>query len=154
ALQAFFPLPDRLVIILELADGSLRGRLEQCKADGLPGIQPEELLRYFQEAAEALDYLHEQKVEHRDVKADNLLLLGQHVKVADFGLAKVLEHSQLQTASHAGTPVCMAPEVWNSKLSVHSDQYSLAVTYVHLRTSRFPFAGDSLMALMKAHLMD
>src|SRR5438445_641225 len=71
-----------------------------------------------------------------------------------FGLAKLLEQTQLQTASHAGTPVCMAPEVWDSKLSVHSDQYSLAATYVQLRTGRFPFTGDSLMALMKAHLTD
>src|SRR5205085_2772209 len=127
---------------------------EQCQESGLAGIPPAELLRYFREAAEALDYLHEQQVQHRDVKPDNILLLGQHVKVADFGLAKLLEQTQLQTASHAGTPVCMAPEVWNSKLSVHSDQYSLAVTYVQLRTGSFPFSGDSLMALMKAHLMD
>jgi serine/threonine protein kinase len=154
AVQAFFPLPDRLVIILELADGSLRGRLEQCVEQGLPGIPPAELLRYFREAAEALDYLHNQNVQHRDVKPDNLLLVGQHVKVADFGLAKLLERTQLQTASHAGTPVCMAPEVWNNKLSVHSDQYSLAVSYVQLRTGRFPFSGDSLVALMRAHLMD
>jgi formylglycine-generating enzyme required for sulfatase activity/serine/threonine protein kinase len=154
ALQAFFPLPDRLIIILELADGSLRGRFEACQAAGLPGIPPAELLRYFREAAEALDYLHERNVQHRDVKPDNLLLLGSHVKVADFGLAKLLEQSQLQTASHAGTPVCMAPEVWNSKLSPHSDQYSLAVSYVQLRTGRFPFTGGTLMALMKAHLMD
>jgi formylglycine-generating enzyme required for sulfatase activity/serine/threonine protein kinase len=154
ALQAFFPLPDRLIIILELADGSLRGRFEQCQEAGLPGIPAAELLRYFREAAEALDYLHEQNVQHRDVKPDNLLLLGSHVKVADFGLAKLLEQSQLQTASHAGTPVCMAPEVWNSKLSPHSDQYSLAASYVQLRTGRYPFTGDSLIALMKAHLMD
>jgi formylglycine-generating enzyme required for sulfatase activity len=153
ALQAFFPLPDRLIIVLELADGSLRGRLEECQAAGPPGIPPAELLRYFREAAEALDYLHEQNVQHRDVKPDNLLLLGAHVKVADFGLAKLLEQTQLQTASHAGTPAYMAPEVWDSKLSVHSDQYSLAVAYVQLRTGRFPFAADSLAALMKAHLM-
>jgi formylglycine-generating enzyme required for sulfatase activity len=154
AVQAFFPLTDRLIIILELADGSLRGRLEQCQDKGLPGVPPTELLRYFREAAEALDYLHEQNVQHRDVKPDNLLLLGQHVKVADFGLAKLLEQTQLQTASHAGTPAYMAPEVWDSKLSVHSDQYSLAVTYAQLRTGRFPFSASSLAALMKAHLME
>jgi formylglycine-generating enzyme required for sulfatase activity len=74
--------------------------------------------------------------------------------VADFGLAKLLEQSQLQTASHAGTPAYMAPEVWDSKLSVHSDQYSLAVAYALLRTGRFPFSGDSLLALMRAHLED
>jgi formylglycine-generating enzyme required for sulfatase activity len=153
-LQAFFALPDRLIIVLELADGSLRGRLEECQKAGQPGIPPAELLRYVREAAEALDYLHAQNVQHRDVKPDNLLLLGTHVKVADFGLAKLLEPNQLQSASHVGTPACMAPEVWNNKLSVHSDQYSLAVTYVQLRTGRRPFLGDTLPALMKAHLLD
>src|SRR5262249_44158273 len=111
------------------------------------------LLRYFREAAEALDHLHEEQVQHRDIKPDNLLLLGQHIKVADFGLAKLLEKSSLQSASHAGTPVYMAPEVWNSKLSVHSDQYSLAIMYAELRTGRLPFAYESLPSLMKAHLL-
>jgi serine/threonine protein kinase len=153
-LQAFFSLPDRLIIVLEMADGSLRRRFQQCQEAGLPGIPAPELLRYFREAADALDYLHAEQVQHRDIKPDNILLLGSHIKVADFGLAKLLEKSSLQTASHAGTPIYMAPEVWNSKLSVHSDQYSLAIMYAELRTGRFPFAYDSLPSLMKAHLMD
>src|SRR5205823_5647664 len=66
SLQAVFSLEDRLLIALELADSNLRGRLHQCQKTGLPGIPPAELLRYFREAAEALDYLHKQKVHHRD----------------------------------------------------------------------------------------
>jgi WD40 repeat protein/serine/threonine protein kinase len=154
SLQAFFPLPDRLVIVLELADGSLRSRYDQCREGGLPGIPTPELIRYIREAAEALDYLHKQQVQHRDVKPDNILLLGQHVKVADFGLAKLVEQSLLQNASHAGTPAYMAPEVWNNQLSVHSDQYSLAAMYAEMRSGCFPFARDSLASLMRAHLLD
>ena len=67
SLQAFFSLEDRLVIVLELADESLRSRLEACRRAGLPGIPPAELARYFGEAAEALDYLHEHQVHHRAV---------------------------------------------------------------------------------------
>src|SRR5437588_513503 len=55
SLQAFFALDEWLVIVMELADGSLRERLRRCRNDGLGGVPPEELLVYFREAAEALD---------------------------------------------------------------------------------------------------
>jgi hypothetical protein len=69
SLQAYFSLPDRLIIVLELADTSLRARLRECERIG-QGLPPADLLRYTLEAAEALDYLHEQKVQHRDIKPD------------------------------------------------------------------------------------
>jgi formylglycine-generating enzyme len=152
-LQAFFQLQDRLVIVLELADRSLTARLEECRRAGSSGIPPAELLAYLREAAEALDFLHEHQLQHRDIKPDNLLVLGRHVKVADLGLARLLEKGLLETASHAGTPLYTAPEVWNGKLSVHSDQYSLAVSYALLRLGRPPFRCEHLAQLMYAHLL-
>src|SRR5262249_32536051 len=84
-------------------------------------------------------------------KPANLLLLGGCVKVADFGLAKVLQNSM---ASNTGTMTLAyaAPECINGTTSQHSDQYSLAVTYCHLRGNRLPHRGTA-QQVMYGHLM-
>jgi hypothetical protein len=149
--HAYWSLQDRLVIVMELADDSLADWLRQCKADGSPGIPPTELIAFFAEAAEALDYLHEQQLMHRDVKPANLLRLNGHAKVADFGLVRMQEAILDQTSSLDGTPLYMAPEAWRHQISIHSDQYSLAVTYAEARLGRRIFHGTNLEDLAREH---
>lgn len=143
-------LGDQIVIATSLCDSNLRNRFDECKSKELPGIPPGELLRYVREVATALDFLNNPihkgpdgatfGVQHRDVKPENIYLVGDSVKLADFGLAKALEHS-ISTHSGAMTPAYAAPEMFQGKVSSSSDQYSLAVTYCMLRCGKTPFTG-------------
>src|SRR5262249_45998323 len=61
-------------------------------------------------------------------------------------------HNRAQTASTVGTPAYMAPEVWEGKVALHSDQYSLAVTYAEARLGRLPFPVGGLGQMIRCHL--
>jgi serine/threonine protein kinase/formylglycine-generating enzyme required for sulfatase activity len=144
-------LDNRLYIVMDLAECTLADRHRQCQAAGETGMPLDELLRYIREAAEAIDYMHSKKVHHRDIKPKNILLDGGHAKVADFGLARMIE-SQRLTNTGSGTAPYMAPEVWRRQVSPHTDQYSLAVSYAELRLGRLPFAGTDMYSLMMDHI--
>lgn len=152
ATQMFYALEDRLLIVMELADASLRDRFDECRKNGMPAMPVSELMGYLEEAAEGLDFLHERRVIHRDVKPENILLLQRHAKLGDFGMARVLESNRGGGAGIAsGTPAYMAPEVWRSEAVAASDQYALALSYSELRLGRRPLQGDTAFALMSAH---
>jgi serine/threonine protein kinase len=140
-----------LIIAMELGAGTLMQRLQESKNKGEDGIPFDVLKEFLGDAAKAIDYLNERGIQHRDVKPQNLLLVGGGVKVADFGLAKFLEQS---VASNSGalTPGYAAPEFFNGHTSQQSDQYSLAITYCQLRGGRLPFHGNPAQ-LMAGHLM-
>jgi serine/threonine protein kinase len=140
---------DWLIVAMELADRTLFQRLEQCQQEGHAGIPPAELLRFMQEAAKGLDYLNDMSVQHRDIKPANLLLVGGGIKLADFGLAKLLENS-IASNTGAMTPAYAAPEFLEEQTSAKSDQYALAVSYCELRGGRLPFAGN-LAQILDGH---
>ncbi len=142
-----------LILAMELCDRSLEERLREAMDQQQPGIPPQELLKYMAAAAEGLDELNQRNVQHRDGKPANLLLVGAGIKVADFGLAKALEQSMANNSTGVMTPYYTTPESFRGKVARQSDQYSLAMTYYHLRTGRVLFGGG-LEQVMCSHLMD
>lgn len=142
----------QLLILTELADGSLRDRFEECLREGLSGIPRQELLISLHDAADALDFMSERhSLQHLDIKPENLLLLSGRIKVADFGLVKDIDN---RTVSLIGglTPAYSAPEVLDGRPSLFSDQYSLAIVYQQMLTGNLPFPGRTPAQLAAQHL--
>jgi serine/threonine protein kinase len=151
SLERFDIIDGKLLIVTELADRTLWDRFRECRAEGLQGIPREELLRYMADTAEALDLMNSQyQLQHLDIKPQNLFLVGNHVKVADFGLVKDLE-GMLASVTGGVTPVYAAPETFEGKVSRFSDQYSLAIVYQELLTGQRPYPGTTLRQLVMQH---
>lgn len=104
------------------------------------------ILSYVRQLASALHYAHEQKVIHRDVKPENMLI-GQHdeVLLSDFGLAIAVPTSQQSPLlSVAGTMPYMAPEQLQGKPCPASDQYALGVVIYEWFCGALPFTGSEM----------
>ncbi len=142
----------RLVIVMELADCNLWERFREHRRAGRPGIPREELLQYMAETAEVLDLMNDKhQLQHLDIKPQNLFLLYNHVKVADFGQVKDLE-GLVASVTGGITPVYAAPETFDGFVSRFCDQYSLACVYQELLTGHRPFDGTSMQQLLMQHL--
>jgi len=152
SLEQFRIIDGQLIIVMELADRNLWDRFRECRGQGLPGIPRDELMRYMEETAEALDLMNNYyQIQHLDVKPQNLFLVFNHIKVADFGLAKVLEGVKA-TVTGGVTPVYAAPETFEGWVSRYSDQYSLAIVFQELLTGTRPFNGTNTRQLLMQHI--
>ncbi|MFG0296598.1 MAG: tubulin-like doman-containing protein, partial [Maioricimonas sp. JB045] len=116
------------------------------------GIPRYELMVYLRDAADALDFMFEQHgLQHLDIKPENLLIQGEHVKVGDFGLAKDIRTTAVSLVG-GFTPLYAPPELFEGEPQRTSDQYSLAIVYQVMLTGVPPFAGRTAAQLTAQHL--
>lgn len=147
-------------LIMEYVDGLNLMQMEQSQKR----LKPEEALAIVPKICEALQYAHDEGFVHRDIKPANILIDSKgRVKIADFGLAKLLGHERIAglslTASRAmmGTPQYMAPEQVEKPLTVdhRADIYSLGVVFYEMLTGELPlgrFSPPSARAALDVRL--
>ena len=137
-------------IVMEYLEG---GSLEQQLQTGKP--ETADVLRWLEQAAEALDAAHAAGVVHRDVKPGNLLLDGRgDVHVADFGVASAVGLDSLtMTGTVLGTAGYLSPEqAQGQRATPASDRYALGIVAWELLHGRRPFESDSPTAEAAAHV--
>src|SRR5215469_4559009 len=133
-------------------DYAPHGSLRHLHPAGIP-LPLMTIVTYTRQAADALQYAHEQKLIHRDVKPANMLL-GRYnqILLSDFGIAVLAQSSLSQSVKEvAGTAVYMAPEQFQGKPRPASDQYALGVVIYEWLCGVQPFKG-TFMEIASQHL--
>lgn len=120
-------------------------------------LEIRETLSILLQVLAALNKSASQSIVHRDIKPENIMLTQEgDVKVADFGLARILlgDDPQLTRAGTTlGTPMYMSPEqIQEGEVDIRSDLYSLGVTLFHMLCGRPPFTGETPLALAMQHV--
>jgi serine/threonine-protein kinase len=137
---------DITYMAMEYLDGHDLAR--HCKKNNLLPVKV--ILNIIIRVAFALDYAHKHKVIHRDIKPANIMLTEKgHVKVTDFGIARLTSADSTQTGVILGTPNYMSPEqVLGKKLDGRSDIFSLGAVFYEMLTGEKPFKSANIGNLM------
>ena len=138
-------------LVMELVPGeSLSSILEREKT-----LPAEQVISIIAQTALALDAAHREGLVHRDVKPGNLLITPDgHVKITDFGIARVANQVSLtQTGQVMGTVQYLAPEQATGKAATAAgDVYSLGIVAYEALAGKRPFKGDTQMAIAMAQI--
>ncbi len=148
----------RLWISMAYVDGTDAGRLLRDHYRG--GMPEHDVAEIVAAVADALDFGHERRLLHRDVKPENILVATsdghrRRVLLTDFGIARRIDDVSNLTDDNVavGTVNYMAPEqLLNKPLDGRADQYALAATAFHLLTGAPPFEDSNRAVVISHHL--
>ena len=154
--------PLELIVAMGLGDGTLHDRLQASVRAGATGLPPEQLLDWMRQAALALDHFNAgartatggaAAVQHCDIKPQNILLVGDVVQVCDFGLARA-QGEVRATSNNMASLAYAPPEMVTAPYdpAPTTDQYSLAISYLELRTGRLPNRDTTVVGVLNEKL--
>ena len=122
----------RFVIVYPLGEGTLDQRLRRRLAT-------ETAMSFAEQMLEALAFAHSHRIIHCDIKPDNFILFpGNRIRLADFGIAKVVQGTGMLDAKGTGTLGYVAPEQALGKPSLRSDVFSLGLVLYRMFSGRLP----------------
>ena len=136
----------RPFLVMQLVEGPTLA--EELRSGSLT---PERSARYGAELADALGYVHERGLVHRDVKPANVLISEDgRVHLADFGIARIVDSAhETRTGDVLGTPAYFAPEqVAGETVGPLADVYALGIVLFECLTGRRPFEGTAVEVAM------
>lgn len=117
-------------------------------------MKPRALVKYVEQIADALQYVHNRGLVHRDIKPENLLLGNNNqLLLSDFGISVTAHKTASRAEMIAGTAAYMAPEMIEGEACFASDQYALGVVVYEWLCGVWPFLG-SPDEIMEQHLYD
>ncbi|KAM9346926.1 serine/threonine-protein kinase Nek5 [Symphorus nematophorus] len=138
-----------LYIVMEFCDGGdLMKKINLQR--GVPFTE-EQIVDWFVQICLGLKHIHDRKILHRDIKAQNIFLTngGMKVKLGDFGIARMLNNTMELARTCVGTPYYLSPEICeNRPYNNKTDIWSLGCVLYELCTLRHPFEGSSLRQLV------
>ena len=137
-------------IVMELIDGiTLKQYMEKKGV-----LNWKETLHFAIQIAKALEHAHSRGIVHRDIKPHNIMVLKNgSVKVADFGIARVMSKGNTLTKEALGSVHYISPEqAKGGRVDVRSDIYSLGVVMYEMMSGRPPYDGESPVAVAIQHI--
>lgn len=150
----------KLYLFMQYCDsGDLEGRLEQSKKEGQMIAKPQ-ALDWFVQMSLALQYLHQRRVLHRDLKTANVFLTAKGcgrliVKLGDFGVSRVLSATAELAKTFVGTPYYLSPELlMNQPYGRESDVWALGCIFYEVTTLEHPFEAANFPSLAHKILND
>ena len=138
-----------IAVVMELCENGDLSKIILDRKEKNLMFSENEIKNYFYEICKGLEYLHKNRIIHRDLKTMNIFITkDNHIKIGDFGVSKILTNNNIYAYTIVGTPYYISPEICQNKpYDEKTDMWSLGCVLYEMITFNKPFESNSQMGL-------